>query len=137
MASYGSRLPIELDRLIDLGIIASAVRNAAKPGRAAAEAWVLQAIGPWSAEHIEAEPEAVERDLLAAFAAATTQDPPAPIATSVHRWRYAKSGRLGRDAVWDGERRLGLCGDWLLGGRVEAAWLSGRRLADAVIADQR
>jgi len=137
MAAYRSRLPIELNRLTDLGIIASAVRNSAKPGRADAEAWVLQATARWSAEYIEVEPEAVERDLLAAFAAATTKDPPAPIATSVHRWRYAKSGRLGRNAVWDGERRLGLCGDWLLGGRVEAAWLSGRRLANAVIADQR
>lgn len=137
MAAYGSRLPIELDRLTDLGIIASAVRNSAKPGRAEPEAWVLQATGRWSAKHIEAVPKAVERELLAAFAAATAQDLPAPIAISVHRWRYAKSGRLGRDAVWDGERRLGLCGDWLLGGRVEAAWLSGRRLADAVIADQR
>lgn len=136
MVGYDTRLRIEDDRLNDLGIIASAVRNSAKPGRAEPEAWVLQATGAWSAEHIEAEPGAVERELLAAFAAATARDLPAPIATSVHRWRFAKSGRLGRDAVWDGERRLGLCGDWLLGGRVEAAWLSGKRLAETVITDQ-
>lgn len=134
MAAYGSRLPIEPDRLTGIGIIASAVRNSAKPGRADAEAWVLQASGHWSAEHIENEPEIVERALLEEFASSTGQDLPTPIATSIHRWRYAKSGRLGQDALWDGSRLLGLCGDWLLGGRVEAAWLSGRRMAEAIIA---
>lgn len=132
MAAYGCRLPVEADRLTDLGIIASAVRDSAKPGRPDAEAWVLQASGGWSAEHIEDEPELVERVLLDAFAAAVAQELPTPEATDVHRWRYAKSGRLGRDALWDGSRRLGMCGDWMLGGRVEAAWLSGSRLAELV-----
>ncbi len=134
MAAYHARLPIPLDRLVDTGIIASAVRNSAKPGRAGAEAWVLQASGDWSATHIEDEPNAVERSLLKAFATVAGQALPEPIATSVHRWRYAKSGRLGKDALWDGSRRLGLCGDWLLGGRVEAAWMSGRRLAEIIAA---
>jgi renalase len=134
MAAYSERLPINSDRLTDMGIVASAVRNSAKPGRGDAEAWVLQATGRWSAEHIENDPEAIERAVLQDFAAATEQDLPLPIATSVHRWPYAKSGKLGHDALWDGSRRLGLCGDWLLGGRVEAAWLSGRRLAQAIIA---
>ena len=134
MAAYGSRLPVEADRLTDMGIIASAVRNASKPGRADAEAWVLQAGGQWSADHIEDAPEPVERALLNAFGASTGTNLPAPIATSVHRWRYAKSGRLGQDALWDGSRRLGICGDWLLGARVEAAWLSGRKMAQAMVA---
>jgi hypothetical protein len=29
--------------------------------------------------------------------------------------------------------RLGLCGDWLHGGKVEGAWLSGRALAQQVL----
>jgi renalase len=132
MATYQSRLPIVPDRMTNLGIIASAVRNSAKPGRAAGEAWVLQASGSWSADHIEDEPAAIKRDVLRYLASSIGQNLPAPIATSVHRWRYAKSGRLGKDALWDRSRRLGICGDWLLGGRVEAAWLSGMRLAHAI-----
>jgi renalase len=31
--------------------------------------------------------------------------------------------------VWVDGQGLGLCGDWLNGGTVEAAWLSGRALA--------
>ena len=132
MAAYDRPLPIAADRLTDLGIIASAIRNSAKPGRADPEAWVLQASGDWSARHIEDDPAVVERALTAAFADATDVGLPSPVVTSTHRWRYAKSGRLGQDALWDGGLRLGVCGDWLLGGRVEAAWLSGDRLAGRI-----
>ena len=132
MAAYDRRLPIEADRLTDRGIIASAVRNSSKPGRAGAEAWVLQATAAWSTRHIEDDPASVEGALIAAFAADSGVDLPSPVATSAHRWRYAKSGRLGQDALWDGAQRLGVCGDWLPGSRVEAAWLSGRRLAGMV-----
>jgi predicted NAD/FAD-dependent oxidoreductase len=132
MAAYDRPLPIAADRLTDLGIIASAIRNSAKPGRADPEAWVLQASGDWSARHIEDDPAVVERALTAAFADATDVGLPSPAVTSTHRWRYAKSGRLGQDALWDGGLRLGVCGDWLLGGRVEAAWLSGDRLAGRI-----
>jgi predicted NAD/FAD-dependent oxidoreductase len=129
MAAYRDHLTVGPDRLTDRGILASAVRNAAKPDRADIEAWVLQADANWSAAHIEDDPESVQQALLAAFAAETGCDLPAPLATSVHRWRYAKSGRLGRDALWDDALHLGVCGDWLIGARIEAAWQSGRRLA--------
>jgi predicted NAD/FAD-dependent oxidoreductase len=129
MAAYRDHLTVGPDRLTDRGILASAVRNAAKPGRAAIEAWVLQANANWSAAHIEDDPESVQQALLAAFAAEAGCTLPAALATSVHRWRYAKSGQLGRDALWDDAQHLGVCGDWLIGARIEAAWRSGRRLA--------
>jgi predicted NAD/FAD-dependent oxidoreductase len=34
--------------------------------------------------------------------------------------------------MWDVNRRLGLCGDWLIGPRVEAAWMSGTALAERI-----
>lgn len=58
---------------------------------------------------------------------------PAVVAASAHRWRYAKCGTLGQDALWDEDLRLGICGDWLLGPRVKAAWLSGQRLAARIL----
>lgn len=132
MAAYAVRLPIEPDRLTDRGILASAVRNSVKPGRDAKEAWVLQASGAWSADHLEDAADTVEAALLAALSAAAGRSLPAPIATSVHRWRYAKSGALGVEPLWDRAGGLGICGDWLIGGRIEAAWLAGQRLAQAI-----
>ena len=54
----------------------------------------------------------------------------APAAWSAHRWRFADTeASLDRNCCWDEEARIGLCGDWLNGGKVEGAWLSGRGLA--------
>lgn len=132
MLAFEDRVPIADDRLVGAGIIGSAIRNSAKPQRSGPEAWVLQADANWSRDNLEQEPAAVERTLLAAFQTAVDATLPAVIATSVHRWRYAKSGALGRDAHWNANLRLGVCGDWLLGSRVEAAWLSGHRLAGCI-----
>jgi renalase len=39
----------------------------------------------------------------------------------------------GEDCLWDCVERLGACGDWCVGGRVEAAFLSGVALAGRVL----
>lgn len=132
MAAYDGPVPIDRDRLTDLGIIGSAVRNSAKPARTGPEAWVLQANGEWSRAHLEDAPDTVQRALLAAFAELIGAGSPAVIATSVHRWRYAKVDGLNHGAIWNADIRLGACGAWLLGPRIEAAWLSGQQLAEFV-----
>jgi renalase len=35
--------------------------------------------------------------------------------------------------LWNRDIGLGVCGDWLLGPRVECAWLSGRQLAKKLV----
>jgi predicted NAD/FAD-dependent oxidoreductase len=57
-----------------------------------------------------------------------------PQAWTVHRWRYAEAVTyLDCGFVWDTNAKIGLCGDWLNGGKVQGAWLSGRKLAQQVI----
>ena len=78
-----------------------------------------------------ATPEAVADTLLRAFAELGA---PPPEAWTAHRWRYADTEPpLDACHVWDVDRRIGLCGDWLNGGKVEGAWLSGRSLAQDVL----
>jgi len=55
---------------------------------------------------------------------------------SCHRWRFARSGADGLGALLDRNRQVGVCGDWLIGPRVEAAWLSGKALAEQIGADE-
>ena len=132
MAAFAERLPIAEDVLRDRGEIGWAARNSAKPGRTALEAWVVQATPDWSLAHLEDAPAGV----LAAMQGMLAGEAGAPLAgklfVSVHRWRYARSGGSGEGMLWDPARRLGACGDWLLGPRVESAFLSGRRLAAAI-----
>ena len=119
------------------GDIAWAARNSAKPGRAGTEAWVVQASPGWSDARLETPPEAVSALLLTALFDGTVSAPPEPIATAAHFWRYALSAGTGHGALWNRDIGLGVCGDWLLGPRVECAWISGQRLAEACIASSQ
>lgn len=134
MAAFPSRLPIAGDVVKRRGPIGWAARDSAKPGRSGPESWVVQASPEWSREHLEASPAAVLPGLLAALAEVAGGPLPDPAAAAAHRWRYARSGALGRDDLWDAGLKLGVCGDWLLGPRVECAWVSGHRLAGAILA---
>lgn len=106
MTAFDGPVSIDRDRLTDIGIIGSTVRNSAKPGRTGPEAWVLHASAEWSRSHLEDDPDMVERALLAAFADHIGVGLPAVIATSVHRWRYAKVGTLDRGAIWNSNSQL-------------------------------
>jgi predicted NAD/FAD-dependent oxidoreductase len=116
----------------DHGDLAWAARNNAKPGRSGPEAWVVQANRAWSIAWLEAAQEDVTAQLLAALAEAAGCTVPQPLAASAHRWRYALSAGTGDGALWNAELGLGTCGDWLLGPRIECAWLSGRMLAGKI-----
>lgn len=135
MAAFSDRLEAGIDCWRGDGEaspITWAARNSSKPGRRGPEAWVVQASPAWSRTHLEASAEEVIPALLGALFGSLAINPVRPIAQSAHRWRYARSGAQGAGALWDPRRSLGLCGDWLVGPRVEAAWLSGTRLADLV-----
>lgn len=128
MAAFAAPLPLP-DVLRDRGDIGWAARNSAKPGRGPIETWVIQGSPAWSRAWIEAEGAAVADHLRAALAGLAGTPLPLALHVAAHRWRYARSGNAGAGAVWDSARRIGLCGDWLAGPRVEAAWRSGTQLA--------
>ena len=132
MAAFEQRLPSEQDSIRHHGAIGWAARNNAKPGRGSAECWVVQASPDWSRTHLEDEATAVETALLDQLADAIGAPLPPRLAISAHRWRFARSGAAGEEALWDAQQRIGVCGDWLIGPRVEAAYLSGLILAEAV-----
>jgi hypothetical protein len=107
-------------------------RDNSKPGRGGAESWLLHASAEWSEGHIELDPAQIAALLLPAFAELGGA---APLHASAHRWRYASTPQECNEVfVWDDEQCLGVCGDWLNGGTVEAAWVSGRRLASSIAA---
>ena len=76
----------------------------------------------------------VAQTLLAALAEAHGQPLPETLSLQAHRWRYARTTAQGGAPLWSAEMRIGACGDWLAGARVEAAWRSGHDLAAAVLA---
>lgn len=139
MASFESPLPITTDTLRAEGVLGWAARNSSKPQRHGPEAWVLQAAPRWSQEHLEDSPDQIVECLLAALAECSGIEMPMPAHASAHRWRYARydTGNAGEGMLWNPALGLGACGDWLLGPRVECAWLTGDRLGEAVHASLR
>jgi predicted NAD/FAD-dependent oxidoreductase len=125
--------PFTALRLTDHPILAWIGCDSAKPGRSGdLVCWVAHARSDWSTAHLERAPEEIAPMLQQALEA-FFDNRPAPIIAQAHRWRYAQVVRLADDPfAWDGDLKLGMCGDWRIGPRVEAAWLSGHRLAGAM-----
>lgn len=132
MASFAEKLPAP-DVIQNSGAIIWAARNSAKPGRPAGEAWVVQAHTDWSAIHLDDAPEQVETMLLADLAAHIGHPLPTPTHLSSHRWRYARVAEtLSRDHLWDDHLGVGVCGDFCIAPRIEAAFTSGEALGRAM-----
>ena len=134
MLAFDRRLDGVGDILRDSGAIGWAARNSAKPGRSGPEAWVIQAGPAWSMAHLEVTSEVAAAMLQREFAVLAGITLPEVLVSIAHRWRYARSGTFGQPALWDDRVQLGVCGDWLIGPRVEAAWISGTVLAERIIA---
>ena len=119
---------------VNAGRLAWIARESSKPQRRAGERWTVHAQSAWSVEHFDDDPEDAKAKLLRAFHEATGTIEQ-PVYATVHRWRHALVREaLATDCLWSAERRVGACGDWCRGYRVEDAWLSGNALATAIAA---
>ncbi|MGJ3264993.1 MAG: NAD(P)/FAD-dependent oxidoreductase [Salinarimonas sp.] len=129
-----AREPLPADRP-DHPTIAWIAEDGTKPGRAdgAPRRIVVHATPGWSRAHLEETRDSIAQALLAE-AAPLLGATAAPLHMAAQRWRYALVEEpLGRDCLWDPAAGLGAAGDWCIGGRVEAAYDSGRALARAVL----
>ncbi len=136
MVQFTRPLPTPFDAaFVQRSPLSWIARNSNKPQRSASDTWVLHASAMWSIEHLEEAAEAVAADLLAALWQATGESPQPPEFLAAHRWRYALPQEpLPQRYLWDESLKLGACGDWCGGPRVEGAFLSGLAMASAIVA---
>lgn len=119
-------------RLDDSGPLAWIARQKGGP-EDSESLWLVHASAAWSRMHLEDDPGMVGTSLVAALQS-ELQVNACPRLVGTHRWRHALVERaLGVPFKWDADLRLGTCGDWHLGPRVELAWQSGHELARAVL----
>lgn len=106
-------------------------RQGSKPGRAEGENWLVHFNPAWSQAHLEDSAGNIATHAAAALKRVLNVEASATDAIC-HRWRYAQQAPdyAAIGVAWLPELALGLCGDWLNGGRVENAWLSGVQLAE-------
>jgi photolyase PhrII len=155
MAGFQSPLPGQEWSAADAAgpVLGRIIRNQTKPHHGTsmfAECLVLHATADWSAEHAEAEPDAVSAAMLGELGRLIGQSLPRPDVLSVHRWKYSEPLQVlaGEEAagIVSGLQAdsIGICGDWVgaeqnQGGKrdgccgVEIAWLSGINAAGRVL----
>lgn len=116
------------------GPIAWVARNDTKPGRSdSTETVVIHASPDWSRANLELAKEDAAAQLLKIATDALGLSA-APTYVAAHRWRYALvEDTAAAPCLWDAQKRLGACGDWAIGPRIEAAFDSGMAMAGTVL----
>lgn len=124
--------------LADDPILPWFARNSSKPGRDMPQSWVLHAGAEWSRLEFDRPAAQVQRTLLRRFSERTGRTLPRLCLSDSHRWRHARAELpLGEAFLFDRDQDIGFCGDWCLGARVEAAFLSGDALGTALAESRR
>ncbi len=109
-------------------------RNNSKPGRPAAEAWVLHASPEWSDAHLDDDPRLVQHALARELERLTGVPLPPVLHRDAQRWRFAlPASEHETDVFHDRERGLVFAGDAYRGGRIEGAYLSGVAAARCLV----
>jgi len=106
--------------------------NSQKPGRDEACSILIQSNNDWAEMHLERDPDQVKETLLHAASELAGLDLSAAPHQVLHRWRYASTSHpAGQPFLKDEALQLAACGDWCLGSKVEAAFLSAHALAES------
>lgn len=109
--------------------------NHSKPGRADVYAMMVMSTNSWAEAHIEADTQSVQSYLIEKASEILHHDLSLAPHKALHKWRYANAPkRHGEICFYDADYALGVCGDWTIQGRVESAFLSGKAMAETLLA---
>jgi predicted NAD/FAD-dependent oxidoreductase len=129
--------PVGFDGLfIKDGPLRWAARNHSKPGRQG-QTWVAHAGPDWTRDHLGQSRDEIGGLLAHALANVLDLPPEQVKLMAAHSWLYSLVPEpLNQGALWDGDKRLAVCGDWCQGARVEGAYLSGIAAAGRLMGHQ-
>jgi predicted NAD/FAD-dependent oxidoreductase len=129
---HGASMPFAAAR-IDDPVIDWICRNDTKPGRSEAPRLVVNSNPLWAEVNIDRPLDIIRGHMLDALRNYIPIELAECEGGVIHRWRYANVQRpVGKTFLLDRASQLAACGDWCIGGRVEAAFLSGAGLGDAL-----
>lgn len=106
--------------------------NSAKPGRPDPYALLVHATNQWADVHMEEDAQWVLEHLCEQTSMATGHDMHHAAHKAVHRWRYANSIKQEKGFFIDRQQQIGVCGDWCIQGKLEAAFTSAQQMAQAI-----
>ncbi len=126
--------PTFLTRRSDEGPLSWIACDSSKPGRNVKGAWVAQASPAWSRQNLDCDMTDIADRLLPILCQSIGLDVTQATHREAHRWRYALAAApLGAPFLSDATGTLFAGGDWCIGARAEAAWTSGKAIADELL----
>jgi predicted NAD/FAD-dependent oxidoreductase len=107
--------------------------NSSKPGRSRRLCLVVHSTNAWADRHIDDGDDAILAHLLAECSDVIGIEADSAAFCGLQRWRYANLGKQpAPHCLIDEENQLAACGDWLIRGRIEAAFSSAMELLEAL-----
>ena len=108
--------------------------NSSKPDHNAATSLLVHSSNGWATQHDSIDRNEALRYLLEQVSLVIGQDVSHADHKAIHQWRYANcQKRTGETHFIDHASKSGACGDWLIRGRVEAAFTSGFSIAQDIL----
>jgi len=125
----------KLELPFDFGLVRNSIiswisSESSKPDRPIFASYTILARNNWADHNIEGDIELIKQDLLDEFIKIIDQKLPKIIHCDIHRWRFANIAKQKKSSSYflDPKMQIGACGDWFIHGRVEAGYLSAKRL---------
>lgn len=134
MLGFEHPLPIEFDAALVLGEDISWISvNSSKPGRRNEFCLLVHSTNNWADKHIDDDRDEVLNYLCQQTSEVIGHAVSKADHKAIHGWRYANIEKQKSETHFiDTEKKIGVCGDWLIQGRVEAAFTSGFNLANKI-----
>ncbi|MEP1442370.1 MAG: FAD-dependent oxidoreductase [Hyphomicrobiales bacterium] len=108
--------------------------NSSKPGKSGGTSLLIHSTNDWADAHSEDNRDDVMRLLHEKTVSIIGHDVQSPDHMALHQWRYANAKKQKNGSHFiDKAQRIGVCGDWCIQGRVEAAFISGQNLANDIL----
>ena len=107
--------------------------NSSKPKRDTNYCLLVHSSNQWAEQKLTADPRKILKHLCEQTSKIINQDVNLAQHKALHLWRFANISKQAKNKVLiDPQQQLAACGDWCIQGRVEAAFLSGFKLANAI-----
>ena len=135
MLGFTEPLPIEFDAALVRGNDISWISvNNSKPGREGPFSMLVHSTNSWADANSHMDRGEALDYLCSQVSRAIGHDVANANHKAIHQWLYANTKKHG-DATHfiDQSKNIGVCGDWVIQGRIEAAFTSGFKLAQNVL----
>ncbi len=108
--------------------------NNSKPSRGEKTSIVIQSNFTWATDNLENNRDTITQQLQNSASEIMDIDLDKCLYKSLHLWRYAIPAQKNEAGCYiDRENAIGVCGDWCIGGKVEAAFNSANLLTDSIV----